>query len=287
VRRDRSVLRQNRDTLYSSAVFDLDAGPVTITLPDPGNRFMSMQLIDEDEYTHDVIYGKGLHTISREQIGTRYVATPVRILVNPNDPVDVSAVHALQNAIVVKQENIGAFDVPKWDPVSQKTVRDALVALGDTLPNAKGTFGSKQDTDPVRHLIGAANAWGGNPEKDALYLTVVPTAEQWHHRAPVDGRRGAGGRVLVGHRLQQGRVLLAEPAKRIGAARLGHEHDGADGLAALQIAVGLLGVFEPVVLAHRNVDGSRRDRIEQFSCTPREFIGSPGVMVQIGPGQEH
>ena len=25
-----------------------------------------------------------------------------------------------------------------------------------------------------RHLIGAASAWGGNPEKDALYLNVVP-----------------------------------------------------------------------------------------------------------------
>lgn len=28
------VIRMNRDTLYSSAVFDLGAGPVTITLPD-------------------------------------------------------------------------------------------------------------------------------------------------------------------------------------------------------------------------------------------------------------
>jgi hypothetical protein len=26
----------------------------------------------------------------------------------------------------------------------------------------------------VRHLIGAASAWGGNPERDALYLNVVP-----------------------------------------------------------------------------------------------------------------
>ena len=29
-----TVIRMNRDTLYSAAVFDLDAGPVTITLPD-------------------------------------------------------------------------------------------------------------------------------------------------------------------------------------------------------------------------------------------------------------
>jgi hypothetical protein len=35
--------------IYSAAVFDLDAGPVTITLPVAGNRFMSMQVINEDE----------------------------------------------------------------------------------------------------------------------------------------------------------------------------------------------------------------------------------------------
>src|SRR5215470_13042499 len=37
------IIRPNRDTLYSLAVFDLDAGPVTITLPDPGRRFLTMQ----------------------------------------------------------------------------------------------------------------------------------------------------------------------------------------------------------------------------------------------------
>jgi Protein of unknown function (DUF1254) len=36
------VIRMNRDTLYSLAVFDLDAGPVTITLPDAGKRFRSV-----------------------------------------------------------------------------------------------------------------------------------------------------------------------------------------------------------------------------------------------------
>jgi len=48
------VVRMNRDTLYSEAVFDLDAGPVTITLPDPGKRFMSMLVIDEGHYAVEV-----------------------------------------------------------------------------------------------------------------------------------------------------------------------------------------------------------------------------------------
>jgi hypothetical protein len=188
------VVRQNRDTLYSAGVFDLDAGPVTMTLPDPGRRFMSVQVIDQDEYTHDVLYGKGLHTFTREQIGTRYVALAVRILVDPDDPADLADVHALQDSFVVKQNTSGSFEVPKWDPVSQKTVRDALIALSNTLPDTRGTFGTKESTDPVRHLIGAANAWGGNPEKDALYLTVVPPRNDGStvHRltvgqVPVDG----------------------------------------------------------------------------------------------------
>ena len=39
-----TIIRMNRDTLYSAAVFDLDAGPVTVTLPDAGKRFMSLQI---------------------------------------------------------------------------------------------------------------------------------------------------------------------------------------------------------------------------------------------------
>src|SRR5262245_54775994 len=45
-----TVVRMNRDTLYSAAVFDLNAGVVTITLPDPGERFMSMAMINQDHY---------------------------------------------------------------------------------------------------------------------------------------------------------------------------------------------------------------------------------------------
>jgi hypothetical protein len=37
------VIRMNRDTLYSGAIFDLDAGPATITLPDAGRRFIWSQ----------------------------------------------------------------------------------------------------------------------------------------------------------------------------------------------------------------------------------------------------
>jgi hypothetical protein len=46
-----AIIRPNRDTLYSFAVFDLDAGPVTVTLPDVGKRFMNMQIVNQEQYT--------------------------------------------------------------------------------------------------------------------------------------------------------------------------------------------------------------------------------------------
>ena len=67
------VQRANRDTLYSTGVFDLDAGPVTITLPDAGERFLTMIVIDEDHYAYTVVYGAG-RTITKAKIGTRFVS---------------------------------------------------------------------------------------------------------------------------------------------------------------------------------------------------------------------
>jgi len=172
---DQSVVRLNRDTLYGSAVFDLDAGPVTITLPDAGDRFLSMQIINEDQYTQEVVYEPGAYQLTKDAIGTRYVVAAIRILVNPNEAADVAEVHALQDAIKVEQPGgPGVFEVPNWDQASQTIVRDALLTLASTLPDTKGMFGTKDEVDPVRRLIGAASAWGGNPEKDALYLNVVP-----------------------------------------------------------------------------------------------------------------
>ena len=35
-------------------------------------------------------------------------------------------------------------------------------------------FGGRDEVDPVRHLVGTAMAWGGNPERDAVYLNITP-----------------------------------------------------------------------------------------------------------------
>lgn len=172
---NQTVIRLNRDTLYSSAVFDLDAGPVTIVLPDAGKRFMSMQVFDEDQYTRKVAYKPGKYTFTKKGIGTRYIAVGLRTLADPADANDLKAAHALQDAVKAEQPaGPGTFVVPAWDQASQKKVRDALIALADTLPDKNHMFGTRKDVDPVRFLLGAASAWGGNPDKEAVYLNVFP-----------------------------------------------------------------------------------------------------------------
>jgi hypothetical protein len=149
---DAPIVRPNRDTLYSFSIFDLDAGPVTITLPDAAQRFMSLQVIDGEQYTPEVHYGAARYTFTREKIGTRYVQLGVRILVDPKDPEDMKKVHALQDAITVDQPGgPGRFEVPNWDQASQKRVR-RLRALASRYSGAARTLW----TSPRTFVVGAS-----------------------------------------------------------------------------------------------------------------------------------
>ena len=171
----RGIIRPNRDTLYSMAVFDFDAGPVTITLPDPGKRFMAMQAINEDQYTRSVYYGAGSRTLTREMIGTRYAAVVVRVLVDRSNKNELQQIHSLQEALPVIQRNPGTFQIPNWDEASRKKVQAALLQLGTTISDTRRMYGANENqVDSVRHVIGSAMLWGGNPEKDALYFPITP-----------------------------------------------------------------------------------------------------------------
>jgi hypothetical protein len=189
------ITRMNRDTLYSAAVFDLDAGPVTITLPDAGRRFLSLQVVDEDADTPEVFYGLGALKLTKEAVGSRYALAAMRIFVDANDPKDLDVVHALQNAVKIEQPGgPGAFSVPNWEATSQVDVRTGLMVLAEATPDTKGMFGPRGAGDPVRRLIGSAAAWGGLPQQDALFVNIVPDRNDGKtvyrltlQDAPVDG----------------------------------------------------------------------------------------------------
>lgn len=139
---DQRVQRQNRDTLYSVGVFDLDAGPVTVSLPDASKRFMTMIVIDEDHYVYTVVYGKGSYSFVKGKVGTRYALAAIRTLVDPNDLKDLEKAHTLQDAVKVEQlGGPGKFQVPNWDQASRKKIADALTVLGASLVDWRGAAG--------------------------------------------------------------------------------------------------------------------------------------------------
>lgn len=169
------IVRPNRDTLYSFAILDLDAGPVTITLPEGARRFMAMQIVNQDQFTPATFYGAGTHTVTWQGIGTRYAIAVVRFFVDFSNREEIRQVHALQDAITLSQDRPGTFEIPNWDVTSLKKVQAALMQLGTMVSDTRRMFGAGEESvDPVKHLIGSAMLWGGNPEKDALYLPITP-----------------------------------------------------------------------------------------------------------------
>ncbi|GAA3894617.1 DUF1254 domain-containing protein [Sphingomonas limnosediminicola] len=193
--KDQKVVRLNRDTLYSFGVFDLDAGPVTVDLPDTKGRFMSLLLINEDHYNPATYYDAGPHTITREQVGTRYVTLAFRTFVDPNDPADLQKAHAAQDAIKAQQPGgPGKFEIPTWDQTSLTAVRNELKSRARGIVDLSKAFGKPGEVDPQQHLIATAAGWGGNPARDALYVAGSPKANDGKtvHRltvkdVPVDG----------------------------------------------------------------------------------------------------
>lgn len=169
------VVRMNRDTIYSSGVFDLDASPVTITLPDTGKRFMSMQVVSEDHFAIAVEYRPGTFTYTKEKVGTRYVFITIRTLANPENSEDVKEANALQDAIKVEQVTQGKWEAPNWDLATQDKIRKTLNELA-SLGYSEAMFGTKDEVNPVAHLIGTAVGWGGNPAYAAVYQGAYPKA---------------------------------------------------------------------------------------------------------------
>jgi hypothetical protein len=189
------VIRMNRDTLYSFGVFDLDAGAATIELPDVGERFMSLLVIDEDHFTLPVVYAPGRYTFTREQVGTRYMLAAVRTLADAGSPADVKAANAAQDRIKALPAARGSFEIPNWDTAARDEIRKLLLALSARAgTTTEERFGARDKVNPVQHLLASAAGWGGNPREAAVYAAGAPAANDGKmvHRltvrdVPVDG----------------------------------------------------------------------------------------------------
>ncbi|WP_082802170.1 DUF1254 domain-containing protein [Falsihalocynthiibacter arcticus] len=168
-----NVIRMNRDTLYSLGVVDISKG-ATVTLPDTGKRYMSMMVINNDGYVNEVFYGGGAHKLTVDKFDTPVVGLVIRTLANPEDKADLAEAHALQDKIEITAGSDSAFSMPDYDQTSYKATLEPILDLAKGLGRYIDTFGSKEEVNPVHFMIGTASAWGGLPDKDAVYVNVQP-----------------------------------------------------------------------------------------------------------------
>ncbi len=168
-----TVNRMNRDTLYSCAVVDSSEG-ATVTMPDAGERYMSLMVENNDGYVNEVFNGGGTYKLTMDEFDTPYVVLAVRTLVDASDDADVKAANALQDQMKIEAASSKPFVMPNYDKKSYEANYGALLEMAKWLPGAGDMFGKKGEVDPMRFIIGAAFGWGGLPEEEASYLNVSP-----------------------------------------------------------------------------------------------------------------
>lgn len=166
-----SVIRMNRDILYSFAVVDITKD-ATLLLPSAGKRYMSVMVVDEDHYVHKVFHRSGTYKLTMKEFETPHIVLVGRILVNASDEADIKAVKALQNQIVIDAASAKPHTHPAYDPESYHKTLSALKTLSRGVGDTRRTFGKKKDVEPIRHLLGTAAGWGGLPTEEAYYLNV-------------------------------------------------------------------------------------------------------------------
>jgi hypothetical protein len=90
--------------LYSMALFDLDAGPVTVTLPRPGRREMTLTAMDERHALLAVHSGPGPHALNRDGLGASRVMAVFCLMLDLTQPDELARARALQDAIKIRPQ---------------------------------------------------------------------------------------------------------------------------------------------------------------------------------------
>jgi hypothetical protein len=186
-----TVIRMNRDTLYSFAIADISEG-ATVTVPESGDRYLSVMVVNQDHYINRLFHDPGEYELTVAEFDTPWVLVAVRVLVDPADPADIAAVTAIQDQIKLEANSSSPFETPDYEPSSFDATRKAVLELARHVGGLDHAFGTRDEVNPVRHLIGTAAGWGGLPDREARYVSVDPGGVSGEYKitvrdVPVDG----------------------------------------------------------------------------------------------------
>jgi hypothetical protein len=168
-----TVVRMNKDTLYSMGVVDTSKG-ATITFPtippapDGRKRYASIYLVDNDHYCPFVIYEPGTHKLPKD---TKYLGIGIRIqLFDPDDQDELKSVRKLQDQFIINANSADPLPTFQWDSQTLDQLRAEYEKDSAQYSSWKGMMGPRGKVDEDTRHIAAAAAWGLFPEWDATYL---------------------------------------------------------------------------------------------------------------------
>lgn len=150
--RSRLVTSPNNDTLYSGGWFDLSAGPVSITVPDPGNRYMSIQILDMYTNTSALI-SKRTFPDAIGSDGATFTLVPRGHAASGPNPIEVATPHGW---IIARILTDGGDDLPL-----AHSVQDRISLSGPEVAQAK-SYASRNDR-PLDYFLSVVDLMQSDP----------------------------------------------------------------------------------------------------------------------------
>ena len=174
---DRTVMRINFDTLYSFAIVDLSED-AKLTMPATDGRYQSAWIITEEHYNPMAFVTPGVHTLTQENVGSRYAMIAIRTQANTADAADMAIANALQEQLLLEQKDRGSYTASDtWDMDEVLAMRAKYMAITDAEHiTSDMMFGKKGEVSLQNHNAGSAYGWGGFTPERAVYPGYTPTS---------------------------------------------------------------------------------------------------------------
>ena len=150
------VVRMNRETFYSTGVFDMEGG-IDLTIPET-KKYVSTQVVDENHETQPMIYGPGKHKLTAK---TKYRFVVVRSLDD----------QARKN-LKVEANSSDEFIAKEWDTETfEKVAAAGNKIFTEGYDQSKAYSNKESGQTPYWNYVGAAGGWGGAMVIDSIYQT--------------------------------------------------------------------------------------------------------------------
>jgi len=171
---DRWVVSSNIDAMFSMSIVDARKG-FTVTLPDVGERFISIHVNDQYHTSVDYNWSAGKHTYKGEDIDTDYVFVAIRIGTDGTEADQQLIRQDIQSRLAIESNSAVPFKT-QFDPVLMEKIRKQMMVQYEDLDDTYGT---------VKYDIRAVDQWekwtytitagyGLAPENASMYSVFSP-----------------------------------------------------------------------------------------------------------------